>query len=117
VRSRSGAPRTWSRAKGKACADCHADIHRGQFAVEGRTDCSRCHASGPDFKRIVFDHERGARFALGEAHRDVACAACHPTEESSRGEKSVRYKPLPRECSDCHGVHDEPLLRHKRGGR
>lgn len=115
VRASPTSERTWGRAQGTDCADCHADVHRGQFAVEGRTDCGRCHTTSPDFKEIVFDHERGARFALGEAHADVACAACHPTEVSKSGVSSVRYRPLPLECSGCHGVHDEPLLRRRRG--
>ena len=64
---------------------------------------------------MTFDHEKDARFPLGEAHRDVACAACHTGTIEAGGEKLVRYRPLKMECSDCHGVVERPVLR--RGGR
>jgi len=61
---------------------------------------------------LSFDHERDARFALGEAHSGLACAACHHTER--KGELAfVRYSPLGTECADCHGSNAEVLLRRQ----
>lgn len=104
--------RTLERANGPACADCHVDPHAGQFREGKKTDCARCHASGaPSY--LAFDHERDARFALGEAHAEVACASCHDELERSDGRAVVRYRPLPTTCVECHGVHEEVLLRKK----
>lgn len=101
--------RNWGRARGELCSDCHADPHAGQFAVAGVVDCARCHTS--DAKSFLdFDHERDARFALGQQHKKVACSACHETVQVG-GEEVVRYRPLPRECADCHGANEDVLLR------
>ena len=61
---------------GKSCADCHGDVHAGQFKVDGQTDCARCHTSRVD-SFLTFNHDRDSRFALGEAHASLDCAACH----------------------------------------
>jgi hypothetical protein len=103
--------RTWEHAQGPLCADCHEDPHAGQFTTDAGTDCQRCHASDRPYY-LRFNHERDSRFPLGEAHRKLECAACHfPTEE--QGIRFVRYRPLGIECVDCHGVHEEVLLRQK----
>jgi hypothetical protein len=105
--------RTWGSARGNACADCHIDVHEAQFASGGRTDCSRCHtSSADDFLR--FDHDRDSRFPLGQQHRGVACDACHKPFALPNGDEVVRYKPLPTECADCHGVGEDVLLRRAR---
>jgi hypothetical protein len=108
--------RSWGRARGPACADCHPDPHAGQFQVEGRNDCTRCHAAAQP-KFLAFDHERDARFALGEAHAKLACSACHASVAVETGVETVRYRPLPIECVDCHGVREDVLLRRRRGGK
>ncbi|HEX6885034.1 MAG TPA: hypothetical protein VF530_16785 [Planctomycetota bacterium] len=102
--------RTAAEAAGAACAACHDDPHGGQFAdAFGRTACARCHASEPrDF--LAFDHESDARFALGEAHRALACDACHPTT-TRNGLAVVHFRPLGTECRDCHGEHAGVELR------
>jgi hypothetical protein len=107
--------RSWQPALGSSCADCHDNPHGEQFAVAGATDCARCHADeARDFS--TFDHERGSRFPLGDTHKNVACAQCHESEVPlglKNAVPIVRYKPLGIECADCHGVHDEVLLRHR----
>ena len=104
---------TWGAAAGRACSDCHADPHGGQFLDAGRqNDCSRCHDE-TTFADLVFRHDWDSSFALGEAHEDVACSACHPLVPHGKGQ-IVRYKPLKSECVDCHGVHEGKLLRRKR---
>ncbi len=106
--------RTWGRAAGPLCSDCHLDPHAGQFApgTGGRTDCARCHTSKVR-SYLSFDHERDSRFALGDAHEDLACSACHlPVIQD--GIEVVRYRPLGIECTDCHGVQGDFLLRRKK---
>jgi hypothetical protein len=97
--------RTWSRAKGNACSDCHRDPHAGQFERLGRTDCNRCHKSTTTFATLSFRHNLDSRFSLGEQHEKVACAGCHQPEPIG-GRAVVRYKPLPIECVSCHGRED-----------
>ena len=64
------------------------------------------------FSKLAFNHERHSRFRPGEAHADVACAACHDSVFRDDVE-IVRYVPLPTECVDCHGDHVEPLRKRK----
>jgi hypothetical protein len=107
--------RTWGRARGRACADCHADPHAGQFRVKGRTDCARCHWTTA-FTRLRFDHDRDSRFPLGEMHEDLACSACHkPVQKGADavGKAVVRFRPLARKCVDCHGAPVNPFRRRK----
>jgi hypothetical protein len=111
LRKRDEQGRTWARAKGNQCADCHQDPHAGQFAAGGATDCARCHVEDrPDY--LVFDHDRDSRFPLSEAHERVACSACHRTTLAA-GKEVVHYRPLGMECVDCHGVSEDVLLRRK----
>ncbi len=100
--------RTWGRAKSSACADCHADPHAGQFLIDGSIDCRRCHRSAEGFKDLAFRHNFDSRFALGRAHANVACDKCHKPERIGDA-VVIRYRPVPRECADCH-TPDE-LLR------
>lgn len=96
---------TLGRAAGAACIDCHADPHGGQFAEgpSGTDACSRCHSSSGPFTQVTFDHQRDARFSLDATHAKVACAACHVPLTLPSGARLVRYRPLGRECADCHG--------------
>lgn len=103
--------RTWRRAAGPECADCHEDPHVGQFEQRGVTDCARCHVDdAPAFSS--FDHERDSRFSLGPAHTPLACDACHRVERDQDRE-FIRYRPLGVECADCHGAEEDLLLRRK----
>ena len=49
-----------------------------------------------------------ARFELGDAHRALACSACHEAWASDNGIEVVKYKPLGTQCTDCHGAHNAP---------
>ena len=107
--------RTWERARGQACGDCHVDPHAGQFDTFGLApECERCHASSVAFSDLAFRHDRDSVFELGEAHETLDCGACHKPEALPGGGSMVRYKPLGTECADCHGVQ-ESVLRKKRG--
>jgi len=105
--------RTWGAARGTRCADCHADPHAGQFEQRDATDCARCHTSQQGFARLSFRHDRDARFELGPNHTDVACAACHKPVRIG-DDQVVRYRPLGRECGDCHDVDRSALRRRRR---
>ena len=106
--------RTWGRAQGTGCADCHQDPHGGQFLASAGQDCDTCHRAASSFADLRFDHDRDSRFKLGQAHSDVGCESCHEAVDVG-GTSIVRYKPLDTECIDCHGVHESVLLR--RSGR
>ena len=104
--------RTWQRAKGSACADCHQDPHGGQFAKQGQVDCARCHQDCSSFERLTFDHDWDTRFPLDNTHRQLDCAACHkPKRIGSRD--TIHYRPMGTDCTDCHGVQAGSLRRNQ----
>jgi hypothetical protein len=80
-------------------AGCHDDPHRGQFAARsGGGACTTCHGEDA-WKPVVFDHQGESDWPLDGAHRNVRCAACHKPEGTP---PTVRYRPLPHRCEDCH---------------
>ena len=81
------------------CADCHADRHRNQFARNGETNCTECHATD-NWKATGFDHNKTA-FKLDGQHVNVPCAKCHkPQQEGS--ESYILYKIKEFKCESCH---------------
>jgi hypothetical protein len=96
---------------GTRCADCHRDVHQGQFVLGGdqAADCARCHGL-EDFKKPHFDHQKDSRFPLDKQHRDLACTKCHKSYESPSG-PVVRYKPLGITCGDCHQLGAKGIRR------
>jgi len=89
------------------CDRCHGDPHRGQFQRPGAAvACERCHEA-TTLRASRFDHGRDSAWPLDGAHARVACATCHRAE-SQDGVAFVRYKPLPRTCSGCHGPASRP---------
>ena len=93
--------RTTAPAEGTSCADCHADPHLGQFDLSVGDGCVRCHDSTEAFTAGAFDHA-DARFALDAKHDALDCGACHVPSRTRDGREAVRYRPLGRECADCH---------------
>jgi hypothetical protein len=84
-----------------ACESCHKEIHHGQFASDGKTECSKCHK--PDnWTAVTFDHETQSSFPLQGAHKTVACKDCHHAESTGQS-RFVRFKPLASACASCHG--------------
>jgi hypothetical protein len=87
----------------RACADCHEDIHLGQFKPRrDRGACEACHGSETWRPATRFAHDRDSRFKLEGAHARVACAACHPTMKGAGGRTAIRYHGVPVECAACH---------------
>jgi hypothetical protein len=84
----------------QACAGCHADVHRGQFATAKDGGCARCHQT-TSFAALTFDHDRDSRFPLTGKHATTPCAGCHPAERRG-GQMTVRYRPLETACARCH---------------
>ena len=79
------------------CISCHDNIHEDQFAIDGVTDCNRCH-DPMDWHPRGFDHDE-TEFPLEGRHAEIECSACHkPTPEST----FIDYKIEKFECIDCH---------------
>ena len=83
----------------KDCSGCHKNLHAGQFDINGKTECQRCHGQD-DWKKVVFDHN-SARFKLEGAHLKVKCEKCHKEVINITG-KYIVYKNNQLLCSDCH---------------
>lgn len=84
---------------GTDCIDCHENVHGDEFAINGVTDCVRCHVTTSWIPEL-FDHDQTA-FPLEGAHVDVDCKACHEMEQPD-GSISIVYKIEKFECVDCH---------------
>lgn len=90
--------------KGVDCADCHADLIRGNGDVP-RERCSVCHNREDDFKRIddhVFMHETHV------TDHHVACLSCHVEIKHVRDPQLVAHAAA--DCTACHaGQHGEQV--------
>lgn len=86
-----------------ACADCHADVHRGQFAARrDHGSCDKCHDTAAFVPATKFDHTRDSSFSLEGGHQRVPCARCHGQVRDAEGTLYVRYKPTQASCRSCH---------------
>jgi hypothetical protein len=83
------------------CADCHQDVHRGQFGKKGAVRCEKCHRSTM-WNELLFVHNRDSAFKLDGAHEKVPCAKCHFAMKLKDQTFVVVYKPLRKECAACH---------------
>lgn len=81
------------------CIECHKDIHFGQFEVNGKSDCLKCH-SFENWKPEKFNHNK-TRFSLEGAHSKLKCSQCHPSE-SKNGNTFIKYKLDDFKCASCH---------------
>jgi hypothetical protein len=80
------------------CADCHKDVHKGQFEDRDGGECATCHTLA-GFAPTSFGVELHAtsHFALDGGHEAAPCGSCH-TGKSPRIDWQV-----PRQaCADCH---------------
>jgi hypothetical protein len=83
------------------CADCHEDVHRGQFGKKETVRCEKCHQS-THWPELLFMHNRDSAFKLDGAHEKVPCEKCHFAKAAKPGLSVVIYKPLRKECEACH---------------
>ncbi len=81
------------------CGSCHKDSHQGQFEINGKTDCERCHVT-ESWEKNKFDHNT-SRFKLDGGHLNVECGACHKEITDEKG-KYIQYKFKNIECTNCH---------------
>ncbi len=88
----------FSEAK-KECIACHRNDDRHKTRL-GEL-CKNCHVE-ETWKTSRFDHDK-TNFKLKEAHKDVACADCHPNE---------RYVNTPVNCYFCHEMDDTHAGNH-----
>jgi hypothetical protein len=94
--------------KKRKCAECHKDIHLGQFANASPSQtCTDCH-NVEDWKHLKFDHDKDSSYPLKGAHQKVACKGCHQPEQNGT-ETFVKYKPLDTKCESCHISSVKPL--------
>jgi hypothetical protein len=91
--------------KDSSCRGCHDDPHGAQFdAGPTRGECSVCHATEGFAPATRFDHEKHASFSLEGPHEDVACGKCHRPAPQGESASTVRYRPIPHRCEDCHAT-------------
>jgi hypothetical protein len=85
-----------------ACASCHVDEHRGQFA--GRA-CSECHAQTAWKPAQGFDHAK-TRWPLTGRHTAVGCEKCHTRLQPDAARPGASYRVFRavagQDCSSCH---------------
>ncbi|MBL0316386.1 MAG: hypothetical protein IPP69_11625 [Flavobacteriales bacterium] len=79
------------------CVACHDNVHGNDFAMNGVTDCKRCHETETWYPSL-FDHNL-TKFKLEGEHANVACEKCHLPAKA--GEK-ISFKIPKFECIDCH---------------
>ncbi len=81
----------------RACLDCHADPHGGQFDAEiAIGGCARCHTTA-DWRQAKIDH---STWPLAGAHARTPCAACHGVQQ--KGAPRAAYRGTARDCEGCH---------------
>ena len=85
-----------------ACADCHQDPHRGQFAL----NCTRCHAGPTTWKLDLprFNHNKDTQFVLSGKHVTLDCIKCHKPRTPGGPLSSAAFRGLGTTCQDCHPV-------------
>lgn len=81
------------------CANCHDDIHFGQFEESGKNDCERCHMFN-NWLPEKFNHDN-ARFKIDGKHEGLECIACHkPTDNLIRNYIVYKFEDIT--CASCH---------------
>ena len=85
------------------CKDCHADIHKGQFAgAPHQNRCESCHnLQGFKPARFALARHKETRFPLTGAHVAVLCADCHKAVPAG-STTPVKYRFDDRSCTGCH---------------
>ncbi len=114
-----------------ACADCHADAHRGAFdEFDNPESCARCHQPTlfSEVEPTAFDHGGWTGFVLDGAHARAECETCHPRSAKpddrgrSFGSSAATFGEPVERCATCHldahlGAFDRPELPRELAGR
>lgn len=95
----NGKPVQQFKGTSRECSACHTDSHQGQFEVDGKTDCLRCHTY-EKWNPSVFNHDT-ARFKLDGQHARLACSECHKEKVSAKG-KFIEHRFNDISCASCH---------------
>jgi len=95
---------------GRACASCHADVHRSEFAGK----CSDCLGTESWRPAPLFSHDR-TEYALRGRHVKVDCEKCHKEMGKAAGKregaKYVQFANLAHDdCSACHEDKHRTIL-------
>lgn len=96
------------------CANCHKDVHAGQFKTTAGS-CGSCH-DVRGFRPSLFTLQRhqASRFPLDGAHLATPCFACH---QSVAPKETVSYHFASIDCLSCHSdIHHgqaTPFMRGK----
>lgn len=81
------------------CNECHGDVHAQQFQEQS---CEDCHSTSvwriPDFDHFIL-----TEFPLDGQHEQLQCGQCHKFEAALN---TIRFKPIPSKCQDCHSFGD-----------
>ena len=101
------------------CRDCHADPHRGEFALRPQKGaCEECHGE-QGFAPSRFDHAT-ARYALEGKHARVECRRCHELPALVDGRRvppDFRVRKF-QQCGDCHAeAHGGQFSSGPSGGK
>jgi hypothetical protein len=90
------------RGLSKACASCHADVHRAELG----TACETCH-SARTFQVTAFTHRAQRAFFAGQ-HATLTCAKCHPPPPATARPAAsgplvrVGFTTTSSACASCH---------------
>jgi hypothetical protein len=78
----------------QSCADCHADVHKGQFGP----GCTDCHTTDgwKQIDRERFNHDK-TKYPLRAKHTRVKCVDCHGNFSTP-----ALKKPAFATCGACH---------------
>jgi len=85
---------------GKACVDCHEDVHSSLISLKyyPGQDCQDCH-NPSQWAGVLFDHKRTG-FDLEGVHALQSCRACH--FKGASGTEGQRFSSLDTRCINCH---------------
>lgn len=80
----------------KQCNACHKkdDKHKGNFGAK----CETCHVE-KNWKEIIFDHAKQAKYPLRWKHNELKCTSCHKGD--------VHKEKLQTSCVACHKKDDK----------
>lgn len=95
---------TLYRVKHDECWNCHADIHKGQFAgLPYNNHCQSCHTV-TEFTPSTFPLTRHGktRFPLTGAHIAVPCGDCHQAKKPLEASLPAPYRFKDLSCTECH---------------